>query len=439
MKLYTGDCIGVIPTLDPVDAIVTDPPYGLKFMGKNWDHGVPGIPYWKACLDVLKPGGYLLAFGGTRTFHRLTCAIEDAGFEIRDCIMWVYGSGLPKSLNVSKAIDKMRYDRNQILQVTRWIRIARDAAKKSNKDIDDTFGFAGMAGHWTSTRSQPAVPTLDQIPKLLDVLGIQLEDVPAEMRELIWALNGPKGKPGKNWYKREIIGEWNMPGRGKRSPEQKYGLTADRGDITADATDEAKTWAGWGTALKPAWEPIIVARKPLEGTVAANVLKHGTGAINIDASRVKHTEPIKEPGGRWPANLIHDGDQLVLDLFPETTTGKSTPGKKPTDSGSAARFFYCAKASETDRDPDNNHPTVKPTNLMRYLVRLVTPPGGTVLDPFTGSGSTGKAAILEGFDFIGIDLDPEYIEIAERRLARAIIPPDTGGRQTRQKRGSLSG
>ncbi|KVG33844.1 DNA-methyltransferase [Burkholderia diffusa] len=373
--LYRGDCREVLKTLSDasIDAIVTDPPYELGFMGRAWDRS--GIAYdvsmWAECLRVLKPGGHLLAFSGSRTYHRMACAIEDAGFELRDQIMWLYGSGFPKSKNLE-------------------------------------------------------------------------------------------------------------------------------GD-----------WAGWGTALKPAHEPICVARKPLVGTVAANVLEHGTGALNIDACRVPHQTinggnladnphlrgtklraapvatsfgregdetPLTDASGRWPANVIHDGSDEVLAAFPDAPgqqhascdaqrTRANTYGAV-TDNGkiyaprlesatSAARFFYCAKASRADRNegcdalPDqkggmnsntsgqhitrrdgwesepvkNNHPTVKPTDLMCYLVRLVTPPGGTVLDPFMGSGSTGKACAREGFAFIGIEKDEDesgdplgHIEIARSRI-----------------------
>jgi site-specific DNA-methyltransferase (adenine-specific) len=409
--IHHGDCREVMATLDAesVDAIVSDPPYGLSFMGKGWDHGVPGVEFWTEALRVAKPGAHLLAFGGTRTYHRLACAIEDAGWEIRDCVMWVYGSGFPKSHDVSKAIDKA----------------------------------AGA--------ERPRVPG---------------------------------GQGGNN----AILGA-------RKSGEA----------ISGEAiSGEAIQWSGWGTALKPAWEPIIVARKPLVGTVAQNVLTHGTGAINVDGCRVgitsgdqkseggrklaRHQETNGFDGGwkskttnlddglgRWPANLIHDGSEEVVGLFPATSarnggnTGTDSGGvysgtwgnaetQQYRDSGSAARFFYCAKASKADRDeglashperdtslkynggdgvagrtlvdgewvntdkanrtrPRNHHPTVKPTDLMRYLCRLVTPPGGVVLDPFTGSGSTGKGAILEGFRFIGIEREAEYVEIATARIA----------------------
>jgi site-specific DNA-methyltransferase (adenine-specific) len=386
-----------------VDSIVTDPPYGLSFMGKKWDYDVPGEDIWRECLRVLKPGGHLLAFAGTRTQHRMAVRIEDAGFEIRDMIAWVYGSGFPKSHNVGNAVDKSLGCENR--------------------------------GHAISSGSQ---------------------------------IHPTTGKPRANG---ELLPKYE--GR----------------------TDEGKKWAGFGTALKPAMEPITVARKPLVGTVAENVLAHGTGGLNIDGCRVgvgddrvggglakerfgingmpQTSRPV---GGRWPANLIHDGSDEVVGLFPQSN-GAAAPvakgqkefggviyGKFKTggddgasfygDSGSAARFFYCAKASKKDRDEGcegmdekkmgfsngaqlhgegydkgqdiglnrvisrrNHHPTVKPTDLMRYLCRLVTPPGGIVLDPFAGSGSTGKACALEGFRFIGIEREAEYCEIARARIA----------------------
>jgi site-specific DNA-methyltransferase (adenine-specific) len=400
--LLRGNCLETLATLpdNSVDSIVTDPPYELGFMGKSWD--ASGIAYnqdlWAQCLRVLKLGGHLLAFSGSRTYHRMTVAIEDAGFEIRDQIMWLYGSGFPKSLDVSKAIDKGE-------------------------------------GHWRGKAGEPT------------------------------SHNGAMASPN---YERTPKGE--------------------------PITPEAQRWQGWGTALKPAHEPICVARKPLTGTVAANVLEWGTGALNIDGSRVgiaggttrsgesTHLSPsgafttghqIAELNtGRWPANVIHDGSEEVLAGFPMSKSG----GKKKTDvanadglfgfggqpnadtepsEGSAARFFYCAKASkaernagleglpekrESDREKDdgvggdnprnrtntarqNFHPTVKPLALMRYLIKLVTPPGGTVLDPFLGSGSTAVAATLEGFDWIGCEMTEDYFPIIEARVAWAVNQP----------------
>jgi site-specific DNA-methyltransferase (adenine-specific) len=432
-----------------IDSIVTDPPYGISFMGKAWDNarmlakGVQGLDHtkdnsrsanqhagtydtsynaglsfqqfsceWaKEAFRILKPGGHLLSFSSARTYHRMTAGIEDAGFEIRDQIMWLYGSGFPKSLNIDKAIDK--------------------------------------------------------------AAGVE--------REIIGQRKGQGSIPNDR-------GDWGL------KPNALV-------DITEPATDLAKQWQGWGTALKPAHEPIVVARKPLIGTVVENVLMHGTGGINIDATRVefqseadkasatpqgkvtvnnvgnmpdvendgrKELERPDNSKGRWPANVIHDGSNEVVELFPDSKAPKQydkkkagwlTPGsahetnelqsKEYGDNGSAARFFYSAKTSKRDRNEGlddfetkqttggggltsigdaygsikapakNFHPTVKPTDLMRYLCKLVTPLNGTVLDPFMGSGSTGKAAVLEGFDFIGIEQDVEYIKIAEARIAYA--------------------
>ena len=327
-----------------VDAIVTDPPYGISFMAKKWDYDVPGVEVWKEAMRVLKPGGHALIACGTRTQHRMVVNIEDAGFEIRDVVSWIYGSGFPKSLNISKAIDK-------------------------------------AAG--------------------------------AE-REVV----GSKRGPGKPQFLAANNGGINSPDRIASSGFEV--------DITAPATDAAKQWDGWGTALKPSVEFFTLCRKPLsEKTVAANVLKWGTGGINIDACRVegcaqKWSKPKggiwadsvdnkavleQNTKGRFPANLIHDGSQEVLELFPES---------KPNES--AARYFYCPKASKKDRNEGNHHPTVKPTALMQYLCRLITPSNGTVLDPFMGSGSTGKGAIKEGFSFVGCELDADYFEIAKARI-----------------------
>ena len=466
-QLHHGDCLEILRTMpdNSVDAVVTDPPYGLSFMGKKWDYDVPSEDIWRECLRVLRPGGHLLAFAGTRTQHRMAVRIEDAGFEIRDMIAWVYGSGFPKSLDVSKAIDRQRDDREQVYEVTAWIRAARDAAGLGNADIDKAFGFHGMAGHWTSAKSQPSVPTLEQIPQLLEVLGLRLDDVPDDIRDLIWTLNGNKGQPGENWAKREVVGQKKQ--RSNNEENSNAPMNSSRGEIeliTAPATEAAKQWHGWGTALKPALEPITVARKPFAGTVANNVLEHGTGAVNVDGCRVgtdkrlnagmsslgvMHDDSSK-PGkvsqtveGRWPANLIHDGSEEVVAGFPETGASSDRPRNNRADAagnvvftsapgglrvsqghadngGSAARFFYCAKASKGDRGHGNNHPTVKPTDLMCYLCRLVTPPGGVVLDPFTGSGSTGKGAILEGFRFVGIEREAEYIDIARARIQHAV-------------------
>lgn len=434
--IYNGDCLEELKKLpdNSVDSVVTDPPYGLSkepdmeevlrhwlagddykhnsagFMGKKWDSFVPGPAIWKEVLRVLKPGGHMLAFFGSRTYDMGVLAIRLAGFEVRDQIMWVYLTGFPKSLDVSKQLDRI----------------------------------AGA--------------------------------------------------------EREVIRQCKRTGKEAGT----YGAMAGNNLITAPATPEAQQWQGWGTALKPAHEPIVMARKPFKCTVAQNVLEHGTGALNIDGCRIETTENLnggayakngsertdewgahngfrrnqgiefQQPLGRWPANFIHDGSDQVLNLFPESkgqqgdvkgteksrTGGEGTncygeydriPSQKRGDSGSAARFFYCAKTSKKDRDEGldgfetrkagslnmrtdnhselngmttspqkNDHPTVKPTSLMQYLCRLITPPNGTILDPFMGSGSTGKAAMHEGFNFIGMELDEHYCDIAKARIEFAI-------------------
>lgn len=422
IKLLHGDCLDVLRTLPDcsVDAVVTDPPYGLSFMGKKWDYDVPSVEVWAECLRVLKHGGHLLAFAGTRTQHRMAVRIEDAGFQIRDMIAWVYGSGFPKSLDVSKAIDKMDASEEQErrrLRFTAWVR----STGVTSRQIDEATQ-TNMGGHYTTSASQPAIMTREHLEACRHLLGEipQWVEQEADIRSV----------ESKNFAEREVVG------KDSRSANESWLGTVKRGEtglgigewnITAPSTEAAKQWEGWGTALKPAMEPITVARKPLIGTVAENVLRHGTGALNIDAARVE--------GGRWPANFIHDGSDEVVGLLNE-----------------AARFFYCAKASKADRDAGcegmdlkvaggmqgrndgsmgsitmsrNHHPTVKPADLMRYLCKLVTPPNGIVLDPFMGSGSTGKAATLEGFSFIGIEREAEYIAIAEARINAVMTIFDT--------------
>ncbi len=629
-----------------VDAVVTDPPYGLSFMGKKWDYDVPGEAIWRECLRVLKPGGHLLAFAGTRTQHRMAVRIEDAGFEIRDMIAWVYGSGFPKSLDVSKAIDKQDASEEQErrrLRFTAWVR----STGVTSRQIDEATG-TNMGGHYTTAASQPAIMTREHLEQCRHLLG----DVP----EWVEREADIRSVESRNMAKREVLGRSEngiAGGTGKHAGQDAaYGFAGEF-NITAPATEAARQWQGWGTALKPALEPITVARKPLVGTVAENVLAHGTGAINVDGCRVgtethiirgggggegtgwdKKHEINAERTGRFPANLIHDGGDEVVAGFPAQAGAASpvrgteasaasvgaitgerdrVPGAFHADTGSAARFFYCArqdvstpevgyneawqdqnqnqssaltvgqslsllkavgdivqkavatwqslegilsnaqsgaftsvtqselktinevvtatiasigsgflpaqqlekptpcgshvkcaamkeptgittittslcksdgcaavvtssitqtnlergvaasrfnycaKASKRDRDDGceglderpsqkmgdglksmvghpsgnngntstqdrksrNHHPTVKPTDLMRYLCRLVTPPGGTVLDPFMGSGSTGKAAALEGFHFIGMERDADYFTIAQARIDHA--------------------
>ena len=373
MKILHGDNLDILKSFESnsIDAVATDPPYGLKFMNKKWDHSVPSIELWREVLRVLKPGGHLLSFGGTRTYHRMVVNIEDAGFEIRDQIMWLYGSGFPKSHNISKGIDK------------------KFGAEREVVGVIPSFREAQL-------------------------------------------------KTSKCYTARKYSGD---------------------NSLTVPATDQAKQWDGFGTALKPANEPIVLARKPLsEKTIVDNVLKWGVGGINIDGCRVgtnpgykyKNTggTPIHGGGmnttrssestqGRFPANIILDevaGEMLdeqsgnvksrgQYKNFKETSKGifqggnPIEPNKYAGQQGGASRFFYCAKASKSERGDGNGHPTVKPIRLMQYLTRLITPPGGTVLDPFMGSGTTGIACKDEGFNFIGIEISEEYFEIAEKRIS----------------------
>lgn len=459
-KLLHGDVIKKLRTLkdNSVDSVVTDPPYELGFMGEAWDS--KGIAYnvemWNEVLRVLKPGGYLLAFGGSRTYHRMACAVEDAGFEVRDQIMWVYGSGFPKSTSVSKAMDKSRVeDLEPVRGICRAIRTAMDAGGYKSRDLTQYFSNcnARLIDHWAArdTDSQPSLPTWDQWETLRDGLDIG-HKYDAEVRRL----NDRKGTAGDTWNSAAVVGE-HKP-MSMRLGGHKFSVRDSKIRRPSAASEQ---WAGWSTALKPAHEPILVARKLLIGTVAQNVQQHGTGALNIDGCRVtvdgarpsrvayrRSGNVVYGDGlqgsradghttrGRWPANLIHDGSDEVTSLFPDKAGAAApvkgteasaatknaygeygrTQGAFHGDTGSAARFFYCAKASRADRGTGNTHPTVKPTDLMRYLCRLVTQPKGIVLDPFMGSGSTGKAALLEGFSFIGIDQDKAYCRIAETRI-----------------------
>lgn len=389
--IHHGDCIQVMNDMpaNSIDAIVTDPPYGLGFMGKKWDGLPPSLEWAEACYRVLKPGGHIVAFGGTRTWHRLAVAIEDAGFEMRDSLAWLYGSGFPKSHDVSKGIDKL----------------------------------AGA--------------------------------------------------------EREVIGVHYRHGGGKETSGSMSGPlgTASELPLTAPATPEAQRYAGYGTALKPAFEPIVLARKPFPGTVAANVLEHGTGAINVDACRIATDDNLNggayaevgnrgvsaslhagsgmntpgktvgtefvQPSGRWPANVVLDEhaaawvdeqsgqqkDGVAVkrnrDGKPQGISSWALPGEARPDQGyggqgGASRFFYTAKAPKRERPNVDGvqHPTVKPLAIMQWLIRLVTPPGGTVLDPFAGSGTTIEAALIEGFNPVGIEMEADYLPLIQHRIDR---------------------
>ena len=413
-KTFHGDCLDVMSrqSENSVDSVVCDPPYGLSFMGKHWDHGIPGPVFWQQALRVAKPGAHLLAFGGTRTFHRLACAIEDAGWEIRDCLMWVYGSGFPKSRAIDKAIDAEGggdgMPENDRKAFAAELRDKREAAGVSRQELALWFPkYTEVTKNWERQDAGFRIPSEPDYQILVERLGVSES----------WRLRV------RAEDKRRLVSEELQD---RREDDTVLGL-GHSGKKWEPTTEAAQQWAGWGTALKPAWEPVLLARKPFASTVAANVLKHGTGAINVDGCRVGSEQRTwkgmsqKQPevgtfrddnwvpkdiensaAGRWPANFIHDGSDEVTALL-----------------GDAARFFYCAKASRKDRGDGNSHPTVKPCDLMRYLCRLVTPPNGIILDPFMGSGSTGKAAILEGFRFVGIEKEAEYFGKSNQRLLEA--------------------
>lgn len=642
VALYAGDCLDVLKALAPdsVDAVVTDPPYGLGFMGRHWDHGVPGIEYWRLALCVLKPGGHLVAFSGTRTYHRMVVAIEDAGFEIRDQVGWCYGSGFPKSLDVSKEIDK-RGGRD-VGWFGPWLK--RWRSEKGIKQLDiaalfpsRTGGKTGCVANWELGLN---LPTPEQFNLICANFGLPFENLEAAEREV----TGRSSKPKPTFHTADIGGE----------------AEANEYSLTRPATDAAREWQGWGTALKPAWEPIVLARKPLGTgdirvrenvereiksrgwtgeikwleraesavlgsnskassktpsnagisaesavekqttntahemvinsgnqvgsgtpstdrntstqqnaatancvtkssptmvasvraavstnpisspsttstaaaihtdeqsagmstptlertgfppvterfagivtgltdsmetvhirreagsfvwpenlptfvpskslTVAANVLRWRTGALNIDACRVGTNDTLsigsgrinlaggrggvtggeQHDAGRWPANMVHDGSEEVVGAFPSELTSGRPAGVKAGgskncyghfnggipvtgygDTGSAARFFYTAKADDNDRI-GSKHPTVKPVDLMQWLARLVTPPGGLVLDPFAGTGTTGEACMREGFHAVLIERESEYQDDIRRRIKLAMAGPDERSRE----------
>ncbi len=462
VTVYHGDCLDILSQLpdNSVDAVVTDPPYALSFMGRGWDtHATPAqFQQWcqswaTECLRVLKPGGHLLAFGGTRTWHRLTCAIEDAGFEIRDSIAWLYGSGFPKSLDVSKAIDKRGGNAHLAEQIGAAIKVARESRGWTTSQADRHFCNGSTNWTWYEGRKRMCRPPTPADFARIAAVWPELADMAGLVAEV----------------DREVVGERRQRANG---PDSAVAMNASAGvveQITAPATAAAQQWAGWGTALKPAHEPIVVARKPLTGTVATNVIQWGTGALNVDACRVEaHGRPKIEvlgrsdphtlygagldgsrsagttDQGRWPANVALDPDQAAaLDRQTGTLTSGNLDrsnitaqngdgwrfngdrtGTYEANTGGASRFFYTANANtnERPRDGATAHPTVKPLSLMRWLVKLVTPPGGLVLDPFAGSGTTAEACIIEHFHCITIEKETDYLPLIIQRITKPIQP-----------------
>jgi DNA modification methylase len=525
INLLHGDCLEQMKTLEnnSVDAIVSDPPYGISFMSKKWDYDVPSVEVWKEAMRVLKPGGHALIACGTRTQHRMVCNIEDAGFEIRDVVSWIYGQGFPKSQNIHKSLkklckcgnmeadDKTRNNQREASEkkAKHGVRSMQDSDIQEAIDTGEKCGqvlqqsLQEQGSHGSVLREKPEESTEDGEEPSMEGWG-DLQATEGELRgsevcEMPEGVLG-NGKEGRlhngtspsngSEHGKTFSTDGGSPSRGSQPEQQQDRKPCPLCDEwgTQAIRRAASETQGWGSALKPSVEFFTLCRKPLsESTIAKNVLKWGTGGINIDVCRVEASEKLvrpdvqrfdnqaygkglgagtqEEPQGRFPANLIHDGSQEVLDLFPENVKGaigmKRDAGQKSifnldsqkekqkfsgakTDSGSAARFFYCPKASKKDRNEgceeleehdtysesaatpmrdqrkqakrSNNHPTVKPTALMSYLCRLITPTGGVVLDPYMGSGSTGKAAVREGFSFVGIELDPDYYEIAKARV-----------------------
>ena len=507
--VLNADCLEAMKKLPDnfIDAVITDPPYGLSFMGKDWDYGVPGVAFWKEALRITKPGGHIVAFGGSRTYHRLTCAIEDAGWEIRDCLGWLYSSGFPKSMDISKAIDK-KMGSEQAKKWKGWgtcLKPAFEPIVLARKPIEGTvaenvlkYGVGGI------NIDECRVSTTDNLNG-----GAYCKDGHREKglygqdRDAKGSGMFAEGKTCDTEFKQpsgrfpaniihdgsdevvELFPDSNGSGHARTlhrsaKPEQEgWGMNKQSAD-TVELRD-----AGTGSAarffycikddnkLNPDFEPIVLARKPLEGTVADNVLKYGVGGLNIDECRVpfeseadkasakpqgKATSKVgalaggvendrerteftpKDVDGRFPANIMHDGSDGVLEVFPDNVKGgtwNTTKGARhfnnngektdfenhgaDTSTGSAARFFYCAKASKKEKGKDNPHPTVKPIKLMEYLVKLISPKGSTVLDPFMGSGTTGIAALNLGRRFIGIEKEPEYFAVAKKRIEEAFL------------------
>lgn len=433
--IINGDMLCELDKLgeNSVGSIVTDPPYEINFMGNDWDNrGVAfSVETWKKCLRVLKPGGYLLSFAAPRMQHRIACAIEDAGFEIRDTIMWIYGSGFPKSMDISKQIDSRgAVDTSYICSIIHDRRIELGLTLK---DIDNYMNTNGMASHWENGRRGI---TVDNFNKLIKLLKLSVDDVFKAERNIIGTRKKLESFDyiGNNVY---------------RTDGDKKEVILD---ITEPSTALAKKYIGYGTSLKPAYEPVIMARKPLSCTVADNIITYGVGGINIDECRIPYEEtanaasnPLYRKKNGYKINhgtdknptsyvLKHeDGEMNInpLGRFPSNVIigiCDSEDDEIKVGLGESYRFFYCAKASKRDRNdgiktPHKNfHQTVKPTSLMQYLVRLVTPKGETILDPFMGSGSTGKAVAYENNDrdtnysFIGIELNKEYCDIAKDRI-----------------------
>ncbi|MFB7738309.1 DNA methyltransferase [Streptomyces sp. NPDC056112] len=405
VTLHVGDSLDILPTLGDasVDAIVVDPPYEIGIAGRDWDRsGIAySVPLWTECLRVLKPGGHVLSFGAPRTYHRMACAVEDAGFRIVDQLDWIYTHGKPKGTDLARAIDRRRDDREQILQVTAWLKDTRDAAGWNNPRINALFGFRhdGQAQHWTTQGVAAAIPKREQWDRLRSEIGFDDTAIRPVLEEL-WAR---KGTVGEAFARREIISEK----REKARDTSLYtGYSGHRIKSRA-ASDEARRWEGWNTTLKPAHDPILLARKGTGfDTLTASLLRHGVGGLNVVG--------CPADGGGYPTNVL---------LGHDCPPGGCLPGCPVREVGDAARSFPVFRLNSKTPDAERvevdgvRHDTPKPLALMRWLVRLICPPGGTVLDWAAGSGTTLLAARDEGIQSIGIEMDEAHARICTHRLS----------------------
>ncbi|MFF4848753.1 DNA-methyltransferase [Streptomyces sp. NPDC001194] len=408
VTLHLGNCLDILPTIPDasIDAIITDPPYEIGIAGQAWDStGIAySAPMWTECLRVLKPGGHLLSFGAPRTYHRMACAAEDAGFRIIDQIDWIYTHGKPKGADLARAIDRHRDDREQVLQVTAWLAAARDAAGWTNRRIDELFGYSGMGGLWTTQGKAAIVPTGEQWTTLRNAIGFDDTGI----LPLITELNARKRTVGEAYAQREIVSRKQGPARSAGL----YGAMTEDRIVSRPHSEQAKAWEGWNTALKPAHDPILLARKSTGyDSLVGGLLRHGVGGLNV--------ADCPASGGGYTSNVL---------LGHGCLDGNCRPGCPVREVDAAARSFPVFRlesktpARERVEHDGVRHATPKPLALMRWLVRLVTPPSGVVLDPFAGSGTTLEAAAIEGFQAIGIELEPAHGELCVIRLGQEIQP-----------------
>lgn len=403
VTLHLGNALNILPTIAQasVDAIVCDPPYEIGIAGRDWDS--TGIAYntglWRECLRVLKPGGHLLSFGSTKTYHRMACAVEDAGFRIIDQLDWIYTHGKPKGTDLARAIDRRRDDHEQVLQVTAWLAAARDTAGWTNKRIDALFGFSGMGGLWTTQGKAAIVPTVEQWQRIREAIGFD----DTSIWPLVAELNARKRTVGDAFHQREIVSRK----QGTARDAGLYGAFSEDRIKARPASDEARRWEGWNTTLRPAHDPILLARKSTGyDSLVGGLIRHSVGGLNITGCPAS--------GGGYPTNIL---------LGHDCPPGGCLPGCPVREVGDAARSFPVFRLNSKTPDAERvevdgvRHDTPKPLALMQWLVRLVCPPGGTVLDWAAGSGTTLLAARDEGMGAIGIELHEPHARICVQRLS----------------------